>query len=68
VQILQVERDALTRWLAPAEGHSLEQHLYVVDPMGEWMMRMPADPEPARVKRDLERLMRGSSGWDKPGR
>jgi hypothetical protein len=68
VQILQVEREALAGWLSPADGHSLEQHLYVVDPMGDWMMRMPADPEPARVKRDLERLMRGSSGWDKPGR
>ena len=68
VQIFHVEREAVARWLVPAEGQSLEQHLYVVDPMGEWMMRMPADPEPARVKRDLERLMRGSSGWDKPGR
>ena len=55
-------------WLQPAPGHALQDHLYVVDPQGHWMMRMPADPEPARVKRDLERLMRGSSGWDKPGR
>jgi hypothetical protein len=36
--------------------------------MGEWMMRMPAEPEPARVKRDLERLLRASSSWDLPGR
>jgi hypothetical protein len=68
VQILRADREALARWLAPAEGRALEDHLYVVDPMGEWMMRMPADPEPARVKRDLERLMRGSAGWDKAGR
>ena len=40
-------RAALARWLAPADGPALEQHLYVVDPMGEWMMRMPADPDPA---------------------
>jgi len=46
----------------------LEQHLYLVDPMGEWMMRMPADPDPARVKRDLERLLRAASSWDQPGR
>ena len=32
------------------------------------MMRMPADPDPGKVKRDLERLMRASAGWDKPGR
>lgn len=67
-QILRVPREALAAWLAPAEGQQLEQHLYVVDPMGHWMMRFPADPDPARVKRDLTKLMRGSSSWDQAGR
>jgi hypothetical protein len=66
--ILRVPREALAAWLAPAEGQQLEQHLYVVDPMGHWMMRFPADPDPARVKRDLAKLMRGSSSWDQAGR
>ena len=39
-------RDALAAWLQPEAGHALEDHLYLVDPMGEWMMRVPADPEP----------------------
>ena len=65
---LRVDREALARWLAPAAGQALEDHLYVVDPMGEWMMRMPAQAEPSRVKRDLERLMRASASWDTPGR
>jgi hypothetical protein len=68
VQVLRVDRDALARWLAPAEGQALEDHLYLVDPMGEWMMRMPASPEPARVKRDLERVLRASASWDNAGR
>lgn len=68
VTILQADAGAVARWLAPEAGHALEDHLYVVDPMGEWMMRMPADPDPAKVKRDLERLLRASAGWDKPGR
>jgi hypothetical protein len=68
MQVLRVPRDALATWLQPEAGHTLEQHLYLVDPMGEWMMRMPADPDPARVKRDLERLLRASSSWDLPGR
>lgn len=67
-QILRVPREALAAWLAPAEGQQLERHLYVVDPMGHWMMRFPADPDPARVKRDLAKLMRGSSSWDQAGR
>jgi cytochrome oxidase Cu insertion factor (SCO1/SenC/PrrC family) len=66
--MLRVDRAALARWLAPAAGHALEDHFYIVDPMGEWMMRTPADPDPAKVKRDLERLLRASASWDQPGR
>lgn len=68
VQVLRARRDELAGWLAPAAGHALEDHLYLVDPMGEWMLRVPADPEPARVKRDLERLLRAAASWDQPGR
>ncbi|MDQ2778086.1 MAG: hypothetical protein M3Y32_00850 [Pseudomonadota bacterium] len=68
VTVLRAERAALAHWLAPAPGHALEDHLYLVDPMGEWMMRMPADPNPAKVKRDLDRLLRASASWDEPGR
>ena len=56
---------------APLAGHALADHLYLVDPKGSWMMRFPAGLDPAgasKVKRDLERLMRASSSWDKAGR
>lgn len=66
--VLRVDRAALAAWLAPADGRALEDHVYVVDPMGEWMLRAPADPEPARLKRDLEKLLRASSSWDRAGR
>jgi hypothetical protein len=66
--IVRAERDAVARWLVPEPGHALEDHLYVVDPLGEWMMRLPADADPAKAKRDLERLLRASAGWDRPGR
>lgn len=68
VTVLRADAVALGDWLAPAAGHALEEHFYVVDPLGHWMMRMPADPQPERMKRDLERLLRASAGWDKPGR
>jgi hypothetical protein len=67
-RVLRVSRAALAGWLQPAEGRALEDHLYIVDPRGDWMMRMPADAEPAKVKRDVEKLLRASAGWDKPGR
>ena len=68
VQLLRVPAAELSAWLEPAAGQALQAHLYVVDPMGKWMMRPPVNPEPARLKRDLERLLRASSSWDTPGR
>ncbi|MGL6109454.1 MAG: hypothetical protein ACRC2B_05070 [Rubrivivax sp.] len=68
LHLLRAPRAALAAWLEPAAGQVLEDHLYLVDPMGEWMMRMPADADPARVKRDLDRLLRASASWDQPGR
>lgn len=66
--VLHVDAAALAQWLKPAAGHRLEDHLYVVDPQGHWMMRFPADIDAARAKRDLDRLLRASSSWDKAGR
>lgn len=69
--VLRVDAQALSRWLAPGPGHALRDHLYVVDPMGNWMMRMPAGLDKAnasKAKRDLERLLRASSSWDQAGR
>jgi hypothetical protein len=68
VTALRVPGAVVEAWLNPAAGHALEDHLYLVDPMGEWMMRMPAAPDPSKVKRDLERLLRASASWDTPGR
>jgi hypothetical protein len=44
----------------PAEG-SVTDHVYLVDPLGNLMMRFPRDPEPSRVIKDLQRLLRASS-------
>lgn len=59
---------AVQSWLQPAAGQALADHLYIVDPMGRWMMRMPPQAQPARIKRDLDRLLRASASWDQPGR
>jgi hypothetical protein len=66
--VLRVPLDAASAWLAPARGHALADHMYIVDPHGNWMMRTPADPEPARLKGDVEKLLRASAGWDKAAR
>jgi cytochrome oxidase Cu insertion factor (SCO1/SenC/PrrC family) len=66
--VLHVTPPALATWLAPAEGRALSDHLYIVDPLGHWMMRTPVDPDPAKLKRDVEKLLRASAGWDPQAR
>ena len=69
--VLRVPGEQLSAWLQPAPGRQLHEHLYLVDPLGNLMLRFPAalDASSApQAKRDLDRLMRASAGWDKPGR
>jgi len=69
--VLRLPESQLSQWLAPAQGHQLAEHLYLVDPLGNWMMRFPASLDmagAANAKRDLERLLRASSSWDQAGR
>jgi hypothetical protein len=69
--VLRMPANELARWLEPAAGHALSEHLFLVDPLGNWMMRFPANLDlalAAKAKRDLERLLRASSSWDQPGR
>lgn len=38
----------------------LTDHIYLIDPLGQWMMRYPRDPDPSRMLKDLQRLMKYS--------
>jgi hypothetical protein len=69
--VLRVPPAALAAWLTPQQGHALAEHLYLVDPMGNWMMRFPAGLDlsgAAKAKRDIERVLRASASWDEAGR
>jgi hypothetical protein len=68
MRVLRVSAAELGAWLAPAPGESLDAHLFLIDPMGRWMMRTPPSLEPMKFKRDLERVLRASASWDRPGR
>lgn len=43
----------------PAD-RSRADHIYLVDPVGNLMMRFPRDPDPSRMLKDLQRLMKVS--------
>jgi hypothetical protein len=70
-QVLRMDAKAVQSWISPAKDQQLQDHLYVIDPMGNFMMRFPAHmdvPGASKAKRDLERLLRASSSWDRAGR
>lgn len=41
----------------PAERAAAD-HVYLIDPHGDLMMRFPRDPDPSRMLKDLQRLMK----------
>ena len=43
----------------PSE-RSPADHVYLIDPLGNLMMRFPQNPDPMRVIKDLQRLLRAS--------
>ena len=67
----RVSAEVLQSWFAPAAGKGLEDYIFVVDPLGNTMMRFPAQmdlPAITKARHDLERLLRASASWDGPGR
>lgn len=45
--------------LFPAKG-AVSDHIYLVDPLGNLMMRFPRDPDPKLMIKDLARLLKAS--------
>ena len=69
--VLRLDLATVQSWISPAKDQQLQDHLYVIDPMGNYMMRFPANmdvPGASKAKRDLERLLKASSSWDNAGR
>lgn len=69
--VARLDPQALQAWLPVPEGHAQRDYIFVVDPMGNAMMRLPAEFDSAtanRAKLDMDRLLRASVAWDSPGR
>lgn len=78
--VLRVSAQAIADWLGGDPRVPLHGTMYLVDPLGNYMMHFPASglrpdsPQDEKlqyakkVKRDIERLLRASASWDTPGR
>jgi len=62
--ILSATDDFLAR--LPASD-APRDHIYVIDPFGNLMMRFPRNADPQLVKKDVAKLMKNSSGWIRTG-
>lgn len=58
--MLRVRPEPLKAWLPVEQGTVVEDHVYLIDPLGNLMMRFPKDADPNKVKRDLAKLLKAS--------
>ena len=59
-QLLRVDAQKLAAWLPVTEGTKASDHLYMIDPLGNLMMRFPKDPDANKIKKDITRLLKAS--------
>lgn len=61
MHMLRVPREQLSRWLPVEIGTTLDDHIFLIDPRSNVMMRFPKDPEPRKVHKDLAKLLKASA-------
>ena len=44
-------------------GQALNQHTWMIDPLGRPMMRYNAEPDPDKMKKDVSKLLYASKNW-----
>lgn len=66
-RMLRADGAAVAKWLPLEQGEGAQagdkaaDHIYLIDPLGHLMMRFPKDPDPAKVKKDLGKLLKASA-------
>lgn len=62
---VRVDARAVQPFLAVPDtpGASLRDHIWVIDPLGNLMLRWPRDPDPKGTKGDIARLLKAASLW-----
>lgn len=61
VHILRANGNAIDAWLPVEPGTSAQDRLYLIDPLGNLMMRYTVDADPNKVKKDIVKLLKASS-------
>jgi hypothetical protein len=60
-RLLRARPDAVKAWLPTEPGANAADHIYMIDPLGNLMMRFPKDANPNKIKKDIVKLLKASS-------
>jgi len=59
-EMLRAPGATVAKWLPVEPGTTMSDHIYLIDPLGNLMMRWPKAPEPSRVHKDISKLLKAS--------
>ncbi|SAK61031.1 cytochrome C oxidase subunit I [Caballeronia arationis] len=59
-RMLVADQNAISKWLPISDGTQLTDHIFLVDPNGNLMERFPKNPDPAKIKGDVAKLLKWS--------
>jgi len=60
-EMLRAPAATVAKWLPVEPGATAGDHIYMIDPLGNLMMRFPNQPEPGKVYKDIVKLLKASA-------
>ncbi len=57
---IRINPQLAKQWLPVEQGSAMTDHVYMIDPLGNLMMRFPKQPDPNKMKKDIYRLLKAS--------
>lgn len=59
-RMLRADPASVAAWLPATDKTKDTDHIYMVDPNGNLMMRFPTQPDPSKIKQDVTKLLKWS--------
>jgi hypothetical protein len=61
MHLLRAPGDTVGQWLPAEQGTTPSDHIYLIDPLGNLMMRFPREPDVRKVYKDIAKLLKASA-------
>lgn len=59
-RLLRVDEKVVKSWLPAEQSAVPSDHIYLIDPLGNLMMRFPKNGDPNKMKKDISKLLKAS--------